>query len=159
MAEMGGEVSENCPICLETLPPIRICLETLLPIPAFLVPCGHTFCLKCCELLFQDSFEPQISCPLCRQISVGFAEKTAKSVKKLVPQNGIDNMVAIPSNSQNPVMNSFGFSINVDHENDEIFNTQQNSATQTTSPNLVYNTILLIIIFFGGFIVWLCKHY
>jgi hypothetical protein len=61
---MMGEAENMCPICLETPPRI----------PCFMVPCGHTFCLKCCELLFQDKHEP-ISCPLCRQTLDGFTEK------------------------------------------------------------------------------------
>jgi hypothetical protein len=73
MAELGEEeeLADKCPICHEYLPPI----------PCFLVSCGHTFCHKCCQQLFQERFEQQqISCPLCRQLSNGFTEK--KILKK-----------------------------------------------------------------------------
>jgi hypothetical protein len=73
MAELGEEeVVDKCPICLENPPPI----------PCFLVPCGHTFCRKCCEqlYLFQESEMLQITCPLCRQLSTGFTRE--KNLKK-----------------------------------------------------------------------------
>jgi hypothetical protein len=75
MAELGEEeeAADKCPICLEYPPPI----------PCFLVPCGHTFCRKCCQQLFQEESleQQQISCPLCRQLSNGYTEKN-KILKK-----------------------------------------------------------------------------
>jgi hypothetical protein len=71
MAELGEEeVADKCPICLENPSPIS----------CFLVPCGHTFCRKCCKQLFQESEMQQITCPLCRQLSTGFTRK--KILKK-----------------------------------------------------------------------------
>lgn len=50
----SDDAGELCPICYE------------LPIDCYLIPCGHTFCRKCCMRSFYRSKD----CPFCREENV-----------------------------------------------------------------------------------------
>jgi len=64
-AKQMDEITE-CPICTEVYADPRV------------LPCGHTYCLKCLEKLSEDK-QPgvdEVACPLCRKVFI-------------VPDNGV----------------------------------------------------------------------
>src|SRR6218665_1637864 len=63
--------STECSICFGTF------------IDPRLLPCGHTFCLKCLKSVFSSQSDDRLLCPLCRN-EVRISKNSAETIPKNV---------------------------------------------------------------------------